>query len=253
MFTTERQQNIVALLEKKRRLSNAELLASLEISSATLRRDLAELEGIGRVVRFHGGAAHPAYLQGEPTHEEKSKASRSEKRAIAAATAARIPDKATVFLDSGTTCLEVGRALMSRGDLTILANSIAFAQMARQAAARVICLGGEVRGVTGALVGSLTLAWLERMSADYAIVGASGLDESGASTTELSESEIKRALIAHARNRILVADASKWARASLIRFADWSDFQFWITAGSIDRNTISTVSKAGPQVVRAPM
>ncbi len=251
MFTSERQQNIVSLLEKKRRLLNAEMLRVLEVSPATLRRDLAELESVQRVVRFHGGAAHPNYLMGEPTHEEKSRTARTEKRALASAAAALISDGATVLLDSGTTCLEVGRMLMSRSDLTIIANSIAFAQLARQAAARVICLGGEVRGVTGALVGSMTLSWLQQLSADVAIVGAFGLDSAGPSTTELSEAEVKRSLIAHARMRILVADASKWGHSSLIRFGAWGDFQHWVTAGTLDRPAVASVAEQGPRVVRA--
>jgi DeoR/GlpR family transcriptional regulator of sugar metabolism len=244
MFTKERQQKLVKLLERRRRLSNGQLGRALGVSPATLRRDLAELEDARLLVRFHGGAAHPAYLRGEPSFDEKARTFTAEKRAIGERAVAFAPPGATVFLDAGTTCLEVGRALLPRRDLTLVANSIAFAQIAREAAARVICLGGEVRGVSGALVGSLALSWLSHLRADVAFIGASGIDAEGASTTELSEAEVKQGLLARARRGVLCADASKWSAPSTVRFAAWSDLDAWITSADLPLAARTAVARA---------
>ncbi len=251
MFTAERQRALVDLLEQKRRLSNGELEKALRVSPATLRRDLAELEAERKLIRFHGGAAHPAYLTGEPSLEEKSQSSRAEKQAIAAAAAALVEPRATIFLDAGTTCLEIGRALIGRQDLTIIANSIAFAQLAREGAARVICLGGEVRGVTAALVGPLALAWVSQLNASLAFIGASGLGADGPSTTELSEAAIKQEMIARARTAVLVADAAKWAAPSVVRVAAWPAFSHFVTDARLPRAAADEISRLGPRVVRA--
>jgi len=253
MDNKDRQDTLIELLEERGRLSNADLMDALKVSSATLRRDLAELETDGKLMRFHGGAAHPSALRGEPSFEEKSRAAIGEKRAIAAAAADLVLPNNTVFLDAGTTCLEVGRILMERKDLTLIGNSIAFAHLAREASARIICVGGEVRGVSGALVGALALSWLGHLRADIAFVGASGLTMEGPSTTELFEAETKQALIRQATVRVLVSDATKWGRASAVRFAGWHDFSNWITAGDLPREASGHVQTAGTRVTVATL
>jgi DeoR/GlpR family transcriptional regulator of sugar metabolism len=252
MFTHERRRALLDLLERKRRVTNGELLRALRVSPATLRRDLADLEAGGRLVRFHGGAAHPLYLRAEPSLEQRSRRAVGEKRAMAEAAAGLVPPQQTVLLDAGTSCLEVGRLLMERSDLTIVCNSVAFAEAARAgAAARVICLGGELRPVSSALVGALALAWLDNVRADVAFLGASGLAEDGASTTELSEGAVKQAMLARAARKILVADAGKWGRPSLVRFGAWAAFDAWVTSAEISATATRAVSALGPEVIVA--
>lgn len=251
MFSHERHKELLALLERKRRASITDLLEALRVSPATLRRDLADLEAEGRLVRFHGGAAHPAFVQGEPSFEQRSREGRAEKVAMGAAAAELVPAQQTVFLDAGTSCLEVGRHLLPRSDLTIITNSVSLAAMARESAARIIALGGEVRGVTGATVGALAMSWLENLRADWAFVGASGLFAEGACTTELSEAAMKQAYLRRAGCRVLVADASKWNAGAPVRFAGWSEVDTWITAGDLPRDAATAVAAQGPRILRA--
>jgi DeoR/GlpR family transcriptional regulator of sugar metabolism len=96
--------------------------------------------------------------------------------------------------------------------------------------AALLCLGGELRKVSGALTGGTALNVLASIHADIAFIGASGLDEgSGCSTTELSEAEMKKAILTRASKKILLADHTKWQNPSTIHFAEWKDFSAWIT------------------------
>ena len=141
-----------------------------------------------------------------------------------------VPPGATVLVDAGTTCLEAGKILLARSDVRLMTHSVALVQAAIQGNAPVICLGGELRKVSGALTGAAALAALELIHADIALVGASGLDlDKGCSTTELSEAEMKRTLIARAGLKILLADLAKWQNPSTIQFARWTDFNDWVT------------------------
>jgi DeoR/GlpR family transcriptional regulator of sugar metabolism len=109
-----------------------------------------------------------------------------------------------------------------------------------------------VRPSTGALVGASGLDWSSRFQVDWAFLGASGLGlESGIMTTELTEAALKQSILAQAKRRVLVADASKWEVTSLIRFGDWSDFQYWITSADLAKTSFQAVEKRGPQVIRA--
>ena len=225
MFAHERREKILALLEKRRRMEVRALRDVLGISMATLRRDLAFLNQSDRVVRVHGGVFHPGAVTGEPSFGQKATMSVRAKRRIAASVARTIPQRATVFIDSGTTCLEAGRLLRSRADLTIITNSLPLIATHRQFRARLLVLGGEMRSVSGALVGDLALSALGRLRADVALIGASGLHgRDGAGTTEPLETAVKREWISRSHRTILLADASKWLQTSLVSFANWTEF-----------------------------
>jgi DeoR family fructose operon transcriptional repressor len=152
------------------------------------------------------------------------------KKAIAAKAALLVPPDASVLVDAGSTCLEVGKALLERKDIRIITHSVALLQMAFRGEASVVCLGGELRKVSGALTGAGALGALASLHADVAFIGASGLDSrEGCSTTELSEAEMKKALLIRCRRRILLADHTKWQNPSTIRFAAWREFTDWVT------------------------
>lgn len=230
MFTPERHNAIKRIVRKHRRLHFAALQRLVKVSPATLRRDLADMEQSGDVIRVHGGVLDPCYVRTEVPFDERIVRSGPEKKAIAIAAARLVPSRATVLVDAGTTCLEAGKILLARKDVRLVTHSVALVQLAVRGEAPVLCLGGELRKVSGALTGGAALGALKMIHADIAFVGASGLDlQSGCSTTELTEAEMKRSLMAHAKRKILLADSAKWQNPSTVHFAAWKDFNDWVT------------------------
>jgi DeoR family fructose operon transcriptional repressor len=257
MIAQERFQAITDLLAKRQKMTVHQLQEELGVSPATLRRDLAELEAASRLVRVRGAVVHPGFFRGEPSFAQRSKAATTAKRSIAAEAARLVPPQSTVMLDAGTTCLEVGRLLLARRDLTLVTHSLPLALAAHtpnaaEGMARVICLGGEVRAISGAMVGSLALSWLEHLRADWCFIGASGLSAAeGAQTTELSETAIKQAFLRRSTNKVLLADSKKWEHPTTVGFATWSDFDFWVTDDELDEAAAHEIQQLGPKVIRA--
>jgi len=230
MLAQERHHAILSLVQKHRHLDVSTLRELLHISSATLRRDLAYLDKTDLIVRVHGGVMLPGEASGEPSFSQKAGVEVKAKQKIAARVAASIPLGATVFIDSGTTCLEAGRLLRSRDDLTIITNSLPLIAGHEQFRAKLLVLGGERRGVSGALVGDLARAATANLRVDISLIGASGLHPlDGAGTTELMETAIKRAWLSRATRSCLLADASKWHQITAVRFAEWSEFAEFYT------------------------
>lgn len=252
MFAHERHQAIQQLLAKKQRLSVAALQRALRISPATLRRDLSEMEQSDLVVRVHGGVMHPSAVRGEPSFAQKGGQAMAAKRAIGRTTAELIPDGAVVFVDAGTTCLEVGRLLLPRKEVTLITNSIPLLLLAAIGCeAKVISLGGELRAVSGALTGSLALSWLSAMRADIAVIAASGLSiDDGVSTTELAEAAIKQQFLERSKKRFLVADGSKWNAPSTAKFAEWKQFNAWVTDRSLDSHERAVLAEKKVQMIQ---
>lgn len=249
MFAQERFQSISDLLSRHQKLSVRELQETLQVSPATLRRDLGEMESAGKLIRMRGAVVHPNYFRGEPTLDQKRRAAATAKRAIAQAAAELVPPGSSVFLDGGTTCLEIGRILLARPDLTLLTHSLPLAALAYGGSARLICLGGEVRAISGVLIGGLAMDWMRGLKADFSFLGASGLSEDGASTTELSEAGMKQELMRRAPRTILVADSKKWAAPSLVRFAAWTEFSTWITDESLRPTAAQAIRDQGVEVL----
>lgn len=250
MFAHERHAAIADLVGKKKRLTVTALQKTLRISSATLRRDLAEMEQKGLVVRVHGGVMHPQALRGEPSFLRKSHECMESKRAIAKAACSLVPDGASVFLDSGTTCLEIGRALLARSGLTLMTNSVPLIHEAFVAGVPILSTGGELRTLSGALTGAVALEWLEHLQADWAFVGASGIDPEAVATTELGEAAVKRLFLRKARHAVLAADGMKWNQTAPVRFAIWQNFEYWLTSDDVTVADTSPLNATGCKVVR---
>jgi len=230
MPAESRKRKILGYIQKEESPTVKQLVDFLEVSPATVRRDLVGLDNEGNIVRLHGAVMDRRNLGGEPSFLTKRGRVPKVKRRIGQVVAEQIPLGATVFVDAGTTCLEAGMALLARGSHTIYTNSLPLLTHGGNADSKVIGIGGEVRELSRALVGSMALDWIRHLKFDYSVVGASALDlAKGVMTTELNDAGVKRSLLETSAVAILAADSGKLESAATVRFADWSCFQIWVT------------------------
>jgi DeoR family fructose operon transcriptional repressor len=252
MFAHERLHTIKRIVRKARRMTFAELQKQIRVSPATLRRDLGELEKVGDLIRVHGGILDPASVRVEDSFDERLVRNRATKAAIALVASQLVPNGATVLVDAGSTCLEAGKALLGRKDLLLITHSVALLEASFRGEANVLCLGGELRKVSGALTGGSALGALNSIHADIAFIGASGVEpEWGCSTTDLTETEMKRAILAKSSRKILLADFTKWRKPSAFRFAHWMEFDDWVVDKLPPASDLALVRKMGARIHKA--
>ena len=243
MFAKERHNSIRKIVREKQRLSFAELQQLFQVSPATLRRDLSELERAGDLIRVHGGVLDPLYARAEVSFDERQQRQSAEKKSIAAKANDLIPAGSSVFVDAGSTCLEAGKLLMRRADIRLITHSVALVAACANAEASIICIGGELRKVSGALVGGTTINAFANLQFDFALIGATGLNSEGCWTTELTETEIKKNIIARANRRIVLADQSKWQAPGTVLFSTWDDINDWVV-DRLPTDALNTLPKA---------
>src|ERR1700761_8255347 len=154
MFAPERHHAIKKIVRQRRRMNFAELQRAIKVSPATLRRDLTELEASGEIVRVHGGVLDAGYIRTEVPFDERVTRHIAAKKAIAVSAAQTVRAGETVFIDAGSTCLELGRLLLGREDIRLVTHSLALLEAAFHGKASILCLGGELRRVSGALTGA---------------------------------------------------------------------------------------------------
>lgn len=225
MYATERQQVIEQLVKADGRVAVVELAERFGITTETARRDLARLEEAGLLRRVHGGAvAQTRVSTAESSLSERSTFHAEEKDAIARAVVATLPTVGSVYLDAGTTAAAVAARLAERpgtDPLEVVTHSMTIAQLlAGVAHINLTAIGGRVRGLTAAAVGSATVAAIGRLRPDVAVVGTNGIAAPfGFSTPDPDEADVKQAIVGAARRVIVAADATKFDAELLVSFA----------------------------------
>jgi DeoR/GlpR family transcriptional regulator of sugar metabolism len=249
MLAPERHRQILRLLTERGRVTAAEICSRLGVSTATARRDCTGIADAGLAMRTRGALLPHDFSLVEPPYSRKSEKAVNAKVRLGRAAASLVPGEGTVFVDSGTTCLEVGRALLERPALRIFTNSVPLLALAGESRAVLSSVGGEVRPMSLAMTGALAQSWLEHLRFDAVVIGASGLEgAAGASTTEGAEAAVKTEVLRRSRRRILVAHAEKWERPSAMRFASWSAFTDFVTDRVLTREERMGLSCAGVRV-----
>lgn len=228
-----------------------DLWRRLGVSPATLRRDLAQLEQSGAIRRVHGGAVSTEARLEEPLFDDKASLAVSEKRRIAEAALALIEADETIYLDGGSTVLELARLLRDRTDLTVVTNSLRAAHELAGRGPRLIVVGGELRRLSQTLVGPLTRPLLEGLHLDKAFMGTMGFAlKEGLTTTDAGEAFTKELVLGQARQAILLADSSKAGKVAFARAGAWESIQVLITDDRLDKSFGRELTNLGINLIR---
>lgn len=230
MWAHERHSRIVSLLDERQRLTTEAIAAELAVSKETIRRDLIELELSGKLSRVHGGAI-PQSVPVEPSYGEREELYQPEKRAIARAAATLIQPGMSCFIDAGSTTLALAQALLARHDLQIITNSVGIASaLAGNSGLDVVLLGGRLAQEMPATYGDQTVAEIGRYQLDLAIVSPVSIHpRAGAMDYLWHEAAVARAMLEHARRRIVLADRSKLGQTSRMQICASSAVDVLVT------------------------
>ena len=229
LLTPEREALILEALGNGVR-TISELAATLQVSEATVRRDLRTLEQRGELQRVHGGAVRvDEGTKRELLFHEKATLRADEKERIAEAALGLIENGDSVYLDGGSTVLALARKLGSRRELTVVTNSLMAAAELMESGHKLILLGGEFRPLSRTLVGPLTSPIGEALHIGKAFFGTIGLTASGVSTTDPGEAFTKKLILGRAEQAILLADSGKFGRTSLVEAGKLDDFDIVVT------------------------
>lgn len=253
LFAEERRRRILDIVETSSKVTVADLVARFGVSGATIRADLRALDREARLTRTHGGAIHRGGAGFEPSSSEKEVDRLDEKRLAAAAAAELIADGDTIILDTGTTTLEIARLIRNSFSGTVVTNDLVIATALEESAkVKVVFLGGTLRRGFHCTVGPDGREQLARLKVDKAFMGANGFSpEAGATTPDADQAETKRAMIAAARQVILVCDSSKLDRVSFVRFASLADLDA-VAMESAPVALHGTLGKAGVRILLPP-
>jgi DeoR/GlpR family transcriptional regulator of sugar metabolism len=228
-----------------------ELSKEVQVSPATIRRDLNHLQSLGEVQRVHGGVVCIESRLEEPLFEDKTLIHAGEKRHIAEAALRYIQPGQTIYLDGGSTVLELARLLRDRSHLTVVTNSLRAVLELAGRGPNLIFVGGELRRLSQTVVGPLTRLTLEQLNLDRAFMGTIGLSlKEGLTTTDPAEAYTKELVMQQAREVILLADSSKVSKVSFVQAGSLEKIGILITDRLTDREFVRQLRRHKIEVIQ---
>lgn len=223
MIQYERKQLILDQLRGSELAHIEELVDTTGASPSTVRRDIDALVRSGQVIALRGGAIKLNDRPYELPTSAKQLINREAKQAIAAAAAELVNDGDTVYIDSGTTTLQMMPLLRTRRIHVITSNTQIFS-MAPGDKVRITILAGDWIASIGSIAGSLTERLLSELFFDKAFIGASGCSlKAGINTFDIREATKKRIVHDNSEESYVLLDSSKFGKSTLCKAFELSE------------------------------
>jgi DeoR family fructose operon transcriptional repressor len=252
----QRRAKICEILDEQGASTYQQLADVLNVSTMTIRRDVDELADEGRLIKTLGGAQRanaPSSLY-ETTLGFRLQTNRAEKRAIAAAAVELIANGQTLFLDGGTTCIEVAKLLArSSKDVTVVTNSaLVSLEVGQSATARVLAIGGQFDAASASFVGPSSEDWAGRFFVDLAIVSTKAfVANEGTFESSTGTFRIKQIIANQASTLVLLVDHTKFGKRALCRVLDVAQIGTIITDDRAPAADLDALRAAGKKVIVA--
>lgn len=248
----ERRRLIVDRVRGAGSVTVAALESEFGISSMTARRDLSALEREGLVRRTHGGAMLPSLARHEDSFQRRLEQATEQKLRLAAAAVELVAEGESIFVDSSTTAYFAAQRILESGlRVTLLTNSVPLIELVTRADApqvQLVGVGGSLRRLTQSFVGPEAIAAVRSRYADKLLLSVKGVAPGGLMTDpDPLEAEVKAAMIAHVRDAILLADASKFEGTGLSVIGHVSTLGHMLAA-DVPESGIAEMTEAGVDV-----
>ena len=252
----KRKDKIKDVLNRCDSVSVSELVPMLGVSEVTVRRYLEELEKGKFLLRTYGGAVKQEKdISTEFFFGEKAKKNLAEKKAIAKKAVALINNGETIFLDTGTTTLEISKLLAKSGKtLVVVTNSLpVISKLSKSVNIKVFVLGGFLRRELMDFSGYFLSEEIANFTFEQSFLGVDGISaDKGLTATDTVTAEIDEAVMSRSRTINILADFSKIGKVSLIPFGNIKEKKSekrLITDSRADKKELARIKKTGIKIV----
>lgn len=250
MLTAQRKAHLLERLARTGRIVAREVSAELGLSEDTIRRDLRELAAAGSVRRVHGGAlpVSPAVAD----YAGRLGLATAEKEALGRAAARRVQPGQVVFLDGGTTALQIARHLAPDLDATVVTHSPSVAvELAGHRGVTVEIVGGRLFRHSMVAAGAAAVEAIGRFRVDTFFLGVTGVHpEAGLTTGDAEEAAVKRAIAGISAEVVVAASSEKLGAASPFVVAACGEIDVLLVAGGLDAELAERLGRQGLRIER---
>jgi DeoR/GlpR family transcriptional regulator of sugar metabolism len=247
-----RQDRILSALGTNPAMRVNELAAKLEVSPETIRRDLAELDDSGQIRRTYGGALRNRTF--EPSLTERIGLHVEARQRIAAEAVRLVAEAGVVFIGGGATTLHFARALHAiKQTISVVTPAFSIAtELSSNPLIEVTSLPGLVEPKEGMVCGADTVDAIRRLRPPIAVLGASGVNEKGASEALMNAAQVYTAMIEAAERTLILADTSKFDRQALRVITPWHECVTLVCEAEPPKRLLNAITGGRANCVVAP-
>jgi DeoR/GlpR family transcriptional regulator of sugar metabolism len=244
LLPDERHRLIRQRLSLGERVLAAEMARELGASEDTIRRDLRELANLGVCQRVYGGALPVSPASGS------FKVRQSQKIALGQAAATMIAPDQVIFLDAGTTNLEIARALPNHPKLTVATNSPAIAmELISRSDITLVMIGGRIDPDAGAALGARAIRDIQSICLDLSFLGACAVsDQADVRAFIFEDAEFKQALVGTSRAVAVAMTTEKLGTTAPFHAAFSSDLDLLIVEADAPAGQLQAFRRAGVRI-----
>lgn len=252
MNTIARKRAVMQKLEEEGSVNIVELAQELNVSSMTIRRDLAKFAQDGLVRLEYGGAVLNDGSLFEYNMTMKKEQKLEEKRRIAEKCTEYINDGASIFLDAGTTVNEIAKLISNRKNLNVMTNSLLAANtLSKSKNIRVMMCPGFFRETSMAYMGQLTDSFINQFRIDVLFLGVEGVDlDTGVSVPDVTDGATKQHLVEHANEVVCMADSGKFQKSYFYNICPISKLDVLVTDTGLDEEIADMYLDKGVNLIR---
>jgi DeoR/GlpR family transcriptional regulator of sugar metabolism len=235
LLPAARKNKIKQLILEKKNITVAELSEIFSVSEETIRRDLKLLEDSGFIERTHGGAVLAERVLSSVSSNDLKTVFVESKRVMANLVRPLIKQGDCIFLDSSTTAYYVSDELKDF-QLTVVTNSLdILTHLSKHENIKLIAIGGTFLKKRRCFVGRNALRMLQDIYFDVVLFSCRTLSLNyGITDSDEDEAEVKRVASERTKRLILLADHSKFNKASFTRICDLDRINCLITDKPLD-------------------
>jgi DeoR/GlpR family transcriptional regulator of sugar metabolism len=253
LIPAQRRERIQEYLLRHKIATNSSLSELLDVSEATIRRDLELLEEEGFLERTHGGAVLRLSTPVEPEYLLRALRFPEEKQLIGAKAAAMIEDGDIIFINSGTTTTQIIRHIPKDADIVVITNNLSAALEVGVVDFDLVLLGGTFQHKSNSVTGSFTYSNLNTAYATKSFIGVDGINlKYGWTVPSNSEAEVIRMMMARTLGPVFaVSDHSKWGNVANFEVARIDQIHHLITDEGISPQAYTALTGRSVEVIRA--
>lgn len=241
-----RQNQIVQLVNERKRIQVTELVELIGVSGVTIRQDLSLLEQEGYLKRVHGAATT---LQSDDI-DNRLEVHFNIKQSLANKAADLVARNETVLIEGGSANALLARTLAERGDVTIVTPSAYIAHLIRNTSANIILLGGVYQHQGESLVGPLTKLCIENIHFSTAFLGVDGFhQDTGFTSRDMMRADIASTILAKQRRNIILTDSSKFGQIYPSTIGRFDQISVLLTDDNASQNDLSFLKQQGIEVI----
>ncbi|WP_420319807.1 DeoR/GlpR family DNA-binding transcription regulator [Flagellimonas sp.] len=239
MLKEERQRTILNEVALHNKVLLTDIADMLDVSIDTVRRDVKELDTDNKLRKVHGGAVALGFTN--TTVRNDNIYALEEKKKIAEKAVGFLKDGGVIFIDGGTTCVELARQIPEKTRLTCFTMSLPVAlELLMKPNVKVILIGGEVSRDSQISLGAGAINQLSEINVDYSFIGTGYVDSNyGLTEFDWDIVQVKKAVIKASKKTILLSISEKLNSQHRYKTCDINAINTMITELSPDNQRLN--------------